>query len=155
LLVVPSRVYKWSINPFTNPNPVYSHSIPRDNNLHYSPLAVVRKQKSETEHLQNFKAREPVDYCFGAQGSAVLFLKLLVSFVSSSHNLQKMKLLSRPRCRACQHRLRRPVQSSTSEKQEDILGRREEVDWLKMKWLQFCENDPELVLLRMAWPQRH
>jgi hypothetical protein len=26
LLVVQSRVYKWSINPFTNPNPVYSHT---------------------------------------------------------------------------------------------------------------------------------
>jgi hypothetical protein len=25
LLVVPSRVHKWSINPFTNPNPVYNH----------------------------------------------------------------------------------------------------------------------------------
>jgi hypothetical protein len=26
LLVVPSRVYKWPISPFTNPNPVYSHT---------------------------------------------------------------------------------------------------------------------------------
>jgi Cdc6-like AAA superfamily ATPase len=26
LLVAPSRVYKWSVNPFSNPNPVYSHS---------------------------------------------------------------------------------------------------------------------------------
>jgi hypothetical protein len=26
LLVASSRVYKWSINPFTNPNPVYSHT---------------------------------------------------------------------------------------------------------------------------------
>jgi hypothetical protein len=26
LSVVPSRVYKWLINPFTNPNPVYSHA---------------------------------------------------------------------------------------------------------------------------------
>jgi hypothetical protein len=26
LLVVMSCVYKWSINPITNPNPVYSHS---------------------------------------------------------------------------------------------------------------------------------
>jgi hypothetical protein len=26
LLVIPSCVYKWSINPFTNPNPVYSHT---------------------------------------------------------------------------------------------------------------------------------
>jgi hypothetical protein len=25
LLVLRSRVYKWSINPFTNPNHVYSH----------------------------------------------------------------------------------------------------------------------------------
>jgi hypothetical protein len=24
LLVVPSRVYKWLIDPFTNPNPIYS-----------------------------------------------------------------------------------------------------------------------------------
>jgi hypothetical protein len=29
LLVVPSRVYMWSINPIFNPNPVCSH-IPRD-----------------------------------------------------------------------------------------------------------------------------
>jgi hypothetical protein len=27
LLVFPSRVYKWSINPFSNPHPVYSHSF--------------------------------------------------------------------------------------------------------------------------------
>jgi hypothetical protein len=26
LHVVLSRVYKWSINPFNNPNPVYSHT---------------------------------------------------------------------------------------------------------------------------------
>jgi hypothetical protein len=26
LLLVPSGVYKWSINPFTNPNPVCIHS---------------------------------------------------------------------------------------------------------------------------------
>jgi hypothetical protein len=26
LLTVPSRVYKWSINPFTDPNPVYSNT---------------------------------------------------------------------------------------------------------------------------------
>jgi hypothetical protein len=25
LLAFPSRVLKWSLNPFTNPNPVYSH----------------------------------------------------------------------------------------------------------------------------------
>jgi hypothetical protein len=25
LFLVPSRVYKWSINPLPNPNPVYSH----------------------------------------------------------------------------------------------------------------------------------
>jgi hypothetical protein len=27
LLVVPSHVFKWSINPFTNPYSVYSHSV--------------------------------------------------------------------------------------------------------------------------------
>jgi hypothetical protein len=31
LLVVPRRVYKWSMNPFTNPNPVYTHTPIRDN----------------------------------------------------------------------------------------------------------------------------
>jgi hypothetical protein len=31
LLAVPSRVYKWSINPIIIPNPVYSHT--RDNTL--------------------------------------------------------------------------------------------------------------------------
>jgi hypothetical protein len=30
LLVVPSRVYEWSIHAIPNPNPVESHSIPRD-----------------------------------------------------------------------------------------------------------------------------
>jgi hypothetical protein len=25
-LVVPSHVYKWSINPYTNPKPIYSHT---------------------------------------------------------------------------------------------------------------------------------
>jgi hypothetical protein len=29
LLVFPSVVYKWSINPFTNPYPVYSHTRDR------------------------------------------------------------------------------------------------------------------------------
>jgi hypothetical protein len=29
LIVIPSGAYKWSINPFTNPHPVYSHT--RDN----------------------------------------------------------------------------------------------------------------------------
>jgi hypothetical protein len=28
LLVITSRVYKWSVNPFNNPNPVYSHILP-------------------------------------------------------------------------------------------------------------------------------
>jgi hypothetical protein len=27
VLVVPSGVYKWSVNPFTNPNPVYNHPL--------------------------------------------------------------------------------------------------------------------------------
>jgi hypothetical protein len=31
LLVVPSGVYKWSINPFTKPNPIYSHTLNCDN----------------------------------------------------------------------------------------------------------------------------
>jgi hypothetical protein len=30
LFVDPSRVYKLSINQFTNPNPVYSHTVNRD-----------------------------------------------------------------------------------------------------------------------------
>jgi hypothetical protein len=33
LIVVPSCVYKWSINPFTNPNPVYRHTPNRDDIL--------------------------------------------------------------------------------------------------------------------------
>jgi hypothetical protein len=33
VLAVPSLVYNWSINPFTNPNPVYSHTHTRDNIL--------------------------------------------------------------------------------------------------------------------------
>jgi hypothetical protein len=33
LLVLPSRVYKRSIDPFTNRNPVYSHSLNRNNSL--------------------------------------------------------------------------------------------------------------------------
>jgi hypothetical protein len=31
LFIVPSRVYKWPINLFTNPNPVYSHTLNLDN----------------------------------------------------------------------------------------------------------------------------
>jgi hypothetical protein len=31
--VVPSRAYKWSINPFTNPNFIYTHPQTRDNIL--------------------------------------------------------------------------------------------------------------------------
>jgi hypothetical protein len=38
LLVFPRRVLKWSIDPFTNPNPVYSHTyymtIPKRNSLY-------------------------------------------------------------------------------------------------------------------------
>jgi hypothetical protein len=31
LLVIPNRVYKWSINPFINPNSFYSHTHTHDN----------------------------------------------------------------------------------------------------------------------------
>jgi hypothetical protein len=33
LLIVPSLVYKWSINAFTNPNTAYNHTKNRDNTL--------------------------------------------------------------------------------------------------------------------------
>jgi hypothetical protein len=33
LSVVPSRVLKWPINPISNPNLVYSHTLSRDNNI--------------------------------------------------------------------------------------------------------------------------
>jgi hypothetical protein len=31
IVVVPSGVYKWSINPFINPNPAYNHPPLREN----------------------------------------------------------------------------------------------------------------------------
>jgi hypothetical protein len=34
VLVVTSGVYKWSIYPFTNPNPVYSLTLNRENIIH-------------------------------------------------------------------------------------------------------------------------
>jgi hypothetical protein len=37
LPVFPSRVYKWSINPFTNPYPVYSHTSINRDNMNYAP----------------------------------------------------------------------------------------------------------------------
>jgi hypothetical protein len=45
LLLVPSRLYKWSLNPFTNPNPVYSHPY----GLQYSPAFEVKIYDSKTD----------------------------------------------------------------------------------------------------------
>jgi hypothetical protein len=33
-MALTSYVYKWSLNPFDNPNPVYSHTRNRDNIFH-------------------------------------------------------------------------------------------------------------------------
>jgi hypothetical protein len=48
LLVVPSGVCKWSINPFTNPNPVCSHTHTRDNIL-YSYFSLKFSNRHVTE----------------------------------------------------------------------------------------------------------
>jgi hypothetical protein len=49
------RVYKWSINPFTNPNPFYSHTLNRDSNYNKkkltSPLLQIKIAKKENCHF--------------------------------------------------------------------------------------------------------
>jgi hypothetical protein len=49
LLVVPSGVYKWSINPISNPYPVYSHT-PK-----YVTIFCVLARYLKTRRLKNTK----------------------------------------------------------------------------------------------------
>jgi hypothetical protein len=40
-VLVPSRVYKCSINPFTNPNPIYSHTHTTRDNIKRATVSIV------------------------------------------------------------------------------------------------------------------